>query len=61
MYPKYMFSFIRIILGATDFLMKNMRESLMKFGFSEESVGQLIIKLQVLSALVTVKIVKTYV
>jgi hypothetical protein len=60
MYPKYSFSFVPIIIGATGFVGKSLKHQLLKLGFAKKAVPRLITSLQVQAASGTVKIVKTF-
>ena len=60
MYPLYTFTFVPIVIGATGFVSKNLKEHLRQLGLSKKTLPRLITKLQEQAASGTVKIVKTF-
>ena len=60
MYPLHTFTFVPIVIGATGFVSKNLKEHLRQLGLSKKTLPRLITKLQEQAASGTVKIVKTF-
>ena len=60
LHPKYAFSFVPIVIGATGYVSKALSGHLMKLGLTKQEVPTVTRKLQVLCVGGTVKIAKTF-
>ena len=59
-YPKYTFSFIPVIIGATGYVPTRLDQSMAELGFLEKECSSIIHTLQMIAISGTIKICKTF-